>query len=334
MVEEWPVAAPTVADLNGMSAPTGGGRRLAAARTDFFLNPAGRLTEQERALMTAMLHRLVGRLADELRAGVPDDVAAASEIEAGALIAQLIRADLLTDERLVATLLRRAEGMRTIQPGQTEAIRRFLARLASDPEPTVARAAMMLALGRGRCRDGGRASIDLNDLEAELAGRLVAAVAATLARRSGAEDRVFADAASDLLARHDPGQGLESAEARLADALAVSGKLTDALLLTVAGSGDVALTAHALACLAGIAPDDARDMLVSAPEGQLALLLRLAGLSRTVAASLLASVGPNDPAAEIDRFDRLHEAEVEAARRWLTLPASYRQAAEALARHG
>jgi len=62
MPEEWPIAAPA-ADGNGPARPAGRGR-LATVRRDFFLDPAERLTEQERALMTAMLHCLVSDVAD------------------------------------------------------------------------------------------------------------------------------------------------------------------------------------------------------------------------------------------------------------------------------
>ena len=54
MPEEWPIAAPA-ADGNAPARLAGRGR-LSTVRRDFFLDPAKRLTEQERALMTAMLH--------------------------------------------------------------------------------------------------------------------------------------------------------------------------------------------------------------------------------------------------------------------------------------
>ncbi len=62
MPEEWPIAA-SAAD---QSAPArrAGGDRLSTIRVDFFLSSADRLSEQERALMTAMLHCLVGDIAD------------------------------------------------------------------------------------------------------------------------------------------------------------------------------------------------------------------------------------------------------------------------------
>ena len=69
MPEEWPIAAPA-ADHD---APTraAGRDRLSTVRADFVLDSATRLTEQERALMTAMLHCLVGDVADEIRAALP-----------------------------------------------------------------------------------------------------------------------------------------------------------------------------------------------------------------------------------------------------------------------
>ena len=62
MPEEWPIAAS--ADERDAPARVAGRGRLSTVRADFFLDPAERLTEQERALMTAMLHCLVGDIAE------------------------------------------------------------------------------------------------------------------------------------------------------------------------------------------------------------------------------------------------------------------------------
>ena len=108
MPEEWPIAAPA-ADENAPARPAGRDR-LATVRADFFLDPAKRLTEQERALMTAMLHCLVGDVADALRAALPSGWAGRqrrrqSRADRGADA----RRGLLDEPGLMALLLRRAD---------------------------------------------------------------------------------------------------------------------------------------------------------------------------------------------------------------------------------
>ena len=105
MPEEWPLAAPA-ADRPVESARTRGSRRLASVRRDFFLDPAHRLTEQERALMTAMLHDLVSTAAGEVLAALP--AYAGQAPDPADLALRLSRAGLLDREALVSLLLRRA----------------------------------------------------------------------------------------------------------------------------------------------------------------------------------------------------------------------------------
>ena len=62
MPEEWPIAA-SAADQSAPARRAGGDRR-STIRVDFFLSYADRLSEQERALMTAMLHCLVSDIVD------------------------------------------------------------------------------------------------------------------------------------------------------------------------------------------------------------------------------------------------------------------------------
>src|SRR5690242_2194786 len=104
--QEWPIAA-TAAERDA-PARAGGRGRLTTVRLDFFLNPTERLTEQERALMTAMLHCLVGDIAAEIRAGLPSTWAGANDDEA-VLVDALTRARLLDDPDLIGLLLRRAD---------------------------------------------------------------------------------------------------------------------------------------------------------------------------------------------------------------------------------
>src|SRR5437764_15005955 len=107
MPEEWPIGA-LAPEQN---APAGGaGRgRLSTVRRDFFLDPAKRLTEQERALMTAMLHCLVGDIADAIRASLPNGRLAANDEGDAALIEAMTSSGLLDEPGLMALLLRRAD---------------------------------------------------------------------------------------------------------------------------------------------------------------------------------------------------------------------------------
>src|SRR4051812_33959374 len=102
MAEEWPIA-PAPADET--RAPARGDDRLSTVRADFFLDPAARLTEQERALMTAMLHCLVEDVADELRAALPNSATAANDGANLPLIEALLSARLLDRPGLVRLLL-------------------------------------------------------------------------------------------------------------------------------------------------------------------------------------------------------------------------------------
>src|SRR5688572_19719557 len=82
-----------------------GRSRLATVRADFFLDPSERLSEHERALMTAMLHGFVAEVAEQLRSGIGSGDGG----DAHALVNRLNRAGLLDEPELMALLLRRAE---------------------------------------------------------------------------------------------------------------------------------------------------------------------------------------------------------------------------------
>ena len=70
MPVEWPLA-PSEADRRGAPAhPRAGRTRLTPATADFFLEESGRLSDEERSLMAAMLRGLVHEVADELIAAL------------------------------------------------------------------------------------------------------------------------------------------------------------------------------------------------------------------------------------------------------------------------
>ena len=280
----------------------------------------------------------VGSVADELRVRVADQPARASEMEVSELVAVLNRAGLLESANLVAVLLKGADAGRVTTPARADAARELLSRLAADPHSDVAAAAMAVALARGRRRGRLRAGIELSDLTSEAATQLVHSVAAVLSSRCETDDEPFAKAAGELLARHDPQQGLECLEERLATALDEAGLIDQSLVHSLAAQGEASLLAKVLARLARVPALDAWELLVGPAEGGMALLLRLAGQPRAVAAALFVSMGPAlgliDPAEEIDRFDALTDAAVELERGRLQLPAAYRHIRQRIDRRG
>src|SRR4029079_11491043 len=182
MPEEWPIAAPA-ADGNGPARPAGRGR-LATVRRDFFLDPAERLTEQERALMTAMLHCLVSDVADAVRAALPSGRIAANDEGDAALVRVLTASGLLNEPGLMALLLRRADEERIATAARARSGRRearVLQGLVSHTVGAVSAAAMALILGRGKRRDRfGQCLIHFDDLPPAEAVALVHALSAAI----------------------------------------------------------------------------------------------------------------------------------------------------------
>lgn len=340
MPAEWPIdALPASERLPGASAafPAAGERRIAAVVQDFFLAPEARLTEQERSLMTAMLHGLVDRVAVELRARLSPEMASACSASPAELISDLTRAGLLQDEALIALLLRRADVQR-IAAGARGG-RSTLQRWTAADDAALAAAAMALVAARGRGRDRfGRAMLDPSDLPAPLAQGLVIALAAALSLRcTEPSDPQLVAAAADLLAGQPDSASVEELEAALADTLGGEGRRTPGLLVALAKEGDASLLAAILAAEAAIPAHEGWSALLGGAE-RAALLLRLAAVPRSEAAALLAAAGPalgiGDPVRAIETFDALGEDSVEAARAELQLPGAYRRARRIIRRNG
>ena len=337
MPEEWPIAAVDAAGSSN-AAPRRGRNRLSTVRADFFLDPSARLTEQERALMTAMLHCLVGDIGDELRAALPAGSAAANDDGRLNLVEALFSARLLDRPQLVRLLLRRADEERIstaagARSGRREA--RVLQGLVSHQDGAVAAAAMALILARGRRRDRfGRMTVEFDDVPAEDAVALVHAVAAALRHALPDDtDEALGPAAQALIARHDEGRRLEAAVAALARVLDTQNRADDDLVRRLGEDGDSSLLVGLLARRAGIDQLDAWNFFTG---GDAMLLARLAGCDRTSAAQMLAAFEPMSGAhsAEriIDLYDRLDDATVERCRHWMRLDPHYRTAREALER--
>jgi hypothetical protein len=340
--EEWPISS---REPERSALPRSAGRgRLDTVRRDFFLDPADRLSEQERALMTAMLRGLVSDVADELRAALPPRSAVANDDDNQDLVGELSAAGLLDLPGLVELLLRRADEEQIASGVRARAGRRdgrFLQALVSDDDPSISAAAMALILARGRRRDRfGQLRLEFDDLPRPTAATLVRAVAAALRRRlvvtvdAASADRQLGAAGSALLATHDASRSLEALTRELVRLLDAGGRLDDELIASAADEGEVGLVAEALGRRAAIATEDAARHLLSGAGEELMLLLRMAAVSRELAARLLAGpgdlLGIADPAREIARFESFEIAEVDAAREWLQLDPDYRTALAAL----
>lgn len=331
MPVEWPLAASAADRPVDPARPRTGHDRLPVAMADFFLDEGSRLTDEERALMAAMLRSLVLEVADELIGGLPPLLGARSESLRDGLYRLLRQAGLLERQGLIALLLRRADEQQL--SGHAHRGDPMIGALVADADSAVAEAAMALTLARGRRQDKfERLGAEFDDVAAEDAVALVYAVAAAL-RHGLAEDadEALAAASQALLARHDEGRRLEATVAALARALESSGRGDDSMVAKLAQDGDAALLAGLLARRAGIDPDCAWQMFTS---GEAMTLARLAGCERAAAAQILAAFEPMSGAhsAErfIDRFDRIDGAAVEERRRWLRLDPHYRTAREAL----
>ena len=340
--EEWPIAAPA-ADGNAPARLAGRGR-LSTVRRDFFLDPAKRLTEQERALMTAMLNCLVSDVADAIRAALPNGRLAANDEGDAALIEALTASGLLDEPGLMALLLRRADEERIATAARSRSGRheaRVLQGMVSHDYGAVAAAAMALILGRGRRRDRfGQCLIAFDDLPASSAEALVHAVSAGLRRELAASrgspvaDSELAQASDHVLESHDEERGIDSLTASLVHFLDEAGGLTDGLVLAAAHEGEVAFVAEVLARRAGIPIDSAMDELLSGEPDHLMAVLRMAGVSRELSAGLLAGIGDllgiSDAGAAIGLFDRISDDQAQAARSWLLTDPIFRAALERL----
>lgn len=342
MPEEWPIAA-SAADGNAAARLAGRGR-LATVRRDFFLDPAKRLTEQERALMTAMLHCLVSDVADAIRAALPSGRLAANDDGNAALIETLTASRLLDEPGLVGLLLRRADEERIAAAAKARSGRRearVLQGLVSHDYGAVAAAAMALILARGRRRDRfGQCLVDFDDLLPASAEALVNAVAAAMRREllggrgASAADLELAQASERVLDRRDEERGLDALTAALVHFLDESGSLSDELVLAAANEGEIGFVGEALAVRAAIPTDSALEELLSGEPGSVMLLLRIARVSRELAAGLLAGVGDllgvSDAGEAIGLFDQASDEEVPAVKAWLLTSPAYRAALDRL----
>ena len=345
MPEEWPIRTPLERETR-LPVLAAGSDRLSTVRRDFFLDPAHRLTEQERALMTAMLSRLVEDVASEIQVLLPQEWLPANE-DPEEMIQRLWSAGLLDEEGLVSLLLRRADQERISTAFQA----RHPAHRASVVQPMVssrnadvAAAAMAVLVARGRRRDRyGQPTVELDDLPAPSASRLVHAVAAVLCERkpaavpaSEAETRLC-EVAAVILSRHDSAKALDRLLAILLERVERAGLVDEQLMKSAIDAGEVDVLGHALAVRSSLDPITVLAELLSGDCKRAMLILRVAGAPRELASHLLAALGdllgiPADVHA-LMLFDSFPSDRIEAKRSWLGVDPNFQQALRALG-HG
>jgi hypothetical protein len=345
MSVEWPIAV-EAADHRVEPARSAGRDRLPVVRRDLFLDDRARLTEQERALMSAMLIALIEQIADEIRLHLPADVLGHAEADRDRVAQRLWRSGALDRPALILLLLRRADEQMIAAACRARGAAGdggVVERLVGDDDGTIAGAAMALAVARGRRRDPfGRLGLEFDDVPAHEASSLVHLVAAAMRRglpnAAVTVDEALAAAGQRLLSRHDAERRVEARALALATALVAARGADDMLAAALAAAGDAALLAALCAVRAGIAPESAWMLLVNDGARDAMLLARLAGLERHAAAAMVAALGEpllwGEPGAAIACFDAPSAADIDAARRWWRLPPAYRDALGAGGGHG
>lgn len=275
-------------------------RRVAVTIEDFFLPDDGRLDDQARAAVTALLDVVVAAIESQLIAF------AARTVEgpiAGKVLPRLVESGLLRDRALMKELVGRAREelvgealslsvARTEQSG-------LLARLVDCPDGVVAAAAAAFLVAESRVR-AGRC-----DLPFALHQKLVWWIAAALREQRAPDqefDRALADAAARSLNAHDDGDRVESAATRLAAAIDARPEELGMLLADALADARPALFVAAIARAARLDYREARAIALDPDGDRLWLVLRARGLDRPTIARIGLLLADADRRRDIESF--------------------------------
>ena len=320
-------------------------QRLAVAAADIRLPQSLRLTEWQRATVSALLAKIVRSVEDELRTALADSGPARSSDALHAALTSahvgiagplLERSGAHADAALVAALIRRADEHRRARTRGTSETT-LLLDLVRDDDEAVAEQAMAVLIAHSRRFDrfsepvAARTELSA-ELEHRLAWRVAAALRLYMVEQHGiapaAADEAVVGAAERLLSEYDEGDSLEARAMRLARRLAGTGRLDDALIARTLSDGSLPLFLAAIAVRASLSHGSAWE-IVSDPRGRGApLLLKAVGIGREEAASILLNLAPSEDevAAQLDLFDVTPQpAAGEALRLWHVDP-FYREA--------
>lgn len=315
--------------LLGLAAGRSGAARaqIANAVTDLFLPAAQRLTDQQRALMTDVLGRLLGTVEMEVRrhlvealsrspASQPDLEArlASDSIEVARPI--LERSSVVRNPALMDIVIQCAEEHRmaialreTVSPPLTEALaeRGFkgseddvLEGLIRTEDPVLSRRAMELLVAESK-RNGQfqQPLLTQNDLPADLAHEVYWWVAAALRRHilktfvidQAVLDPMLERAVKRAVVEYDDTQSVQSRALQLARRLNELGELTDGFLLRTLRQGRLSLFTAAFAARAKIAFNTVWRIVTDPASESFIVLAKAVDVSRDVTASLVIVLG-------------------------------------------
>jgi hypothetical protein len=294
--------------------------RVSAATADLALPARLRLTERERLTIAGLAEKLLRGIEDELRSSLMEhfsgdaDEAVRAALSSAALplaIPNVERTGVLADRPLVALLLRRAEEHRLSRAAREASL---LTDFAGDSDPDVAGCALSLLIALNRRLDPFQDPVlGPGDLPAETQHMLVWAVAAALRHYlvlqhhtpAAEADEAVTSAAAVLLARYDEGEGADALARRLALRLDEKNRLDDLVIAAAAAEGALPLFVAALGVRTRLDSSAVSELLFEPTGRGIALLLRVGGLTRPVAASILLHFNADEEAiaAQLDLFD-------------------------------
>jgi uncharacterized protein (DUF2336 family) len=319
--------------------------RLAVAAADIRLPPSLRLTEWQRATVSALVARIVRTVEDELRTSLADSIPARENEALHAALTSahvsiagpiLRRSGAHADPLLVASLIRRAEEHRLARSraaGETA----LLLELVADRDENVAEQAMAILIAHSRRSDRFSEPVAARtELAAELEHRLVWRVAAALRLylveqhgiAAAAADEAVVSAAERLLAGYDEGDSLEARSMRLVRRLHGQGRLDDVMVERTLSEGSLPLFLAAVAARASLGAGAAWEIAFD-PRGRgPALLLRAADIAREQAAAILLNLASSEDevAAQLDLFDVTPPAAARDLLRFWQVNPGYREA--------
>ncbi len=315
--------------LLGLAAGRSGAARaqLAHAITDLFLPAAQRLTDQQRALMTDVLGRLLGTVEMEVRRHLVEALARspASQPDLEARLASdsievarpiLERSSVVRSPALMDIVIQCAEEHRmaialreTVSPPLTEALAErglkgseddVLEGLIRTEDPVLSRRAMELLVAESK-RNGQfqQPLLTQNDLPADLAQEVYWWVAAALRRHilknfvidQAVLDPMLERAAKRAMVEYDDTQSVQSRALQLARRLNELGELTDGFLLRTLRQGRLSLFTAAFAARAKIAFNTVWRIVTDPASESFIVLAKAVDVSRDATASLVIVLG-------------------------------------------